>query len=57
MNEWMLIVKDDIYKYKTYKWLMIKAKMDKYQSYKIKIEIRLRLARLARYLWIIDRAI
>ena len=37
----MLIVKDDIYKYKTYKRLMIKAKIDRYQTYKIKIEIRL----------------
>ena len=28
-NELMLIVKDDVYKYRTYKRLMIKAKMDK----------------------------
>ena len=52
INEWMLIVKDDVYKYKTYKRLMIKVNMDKYQTTKIKIEIR-----LARYWWIIDRAI
>ena len=48
----MLIVKDDVYKYKTYKWLIIKAKMDIYQTNKIKIEIR-----LARHWWIIGRAI
>ena len=28
MNEWMLIVKDDVYKYKNYKRLMILAPMD-----------------------------
>ena len=28
----MLIIKDDIYKYKTYKRLMIKAKVDKIQT-------------------------
>ena len=28
MNEWILIVKNDVYKYETCKRLMIKAKMD-----------------------------
>ena len=28
MNKWILIVKDDVYKYKVCKWLMIKAKID-----------------------------
>ena len=37
----MLIVKDDVYKYKTYKRLIIKAKMDIYQTNIIKIETRL----------------
>ena len=32
----MLIVKDDVYKYKFNKRLMIKAKMDKKQTNKIK---------------------
>ena len=27
MNEWMFTIKDDVYKYKIYKWLMIKAKI------------------------------
>ena len=31
MNE-KLIIKYDVYMYKTYKWLMIKAKMDKKQT-------------------------
>ena len=37
----MLIVKDDVYKYITYRRLMIKAKMDKYQTNKIKTKLRL----------------